>query len=193
MHNYQIYRDPIPHPVLREGVVRKWIDFVCRTMAIAQLTHLHLTIPASGLVVEPVPEKCYRLFRFPERRCSFAWEVAVIESVPLCPADRETDSLIDPAVGDPVSVSPASLYAVSGFFFQEWDKIHTNHMLLMLISCITITFSPRTSFDRHFNTYNIQCCQTAMCCNANTCNELGVIWPISHKILGIITRSCIIT
>ena len=25
------------------------------------------------------------------------------------------------------------------------------------------------------------------------CNELGVIWPISHKILGIITRSCIIT
>ena len=25
------------------------------------------------------------------------------------------------------------------------------------------------------------------------CNELGVIWPISHKILSIITRSCIIT
>ena len=25
------------------------------------------------------------------------------------------------------------------------------------------------------------------------CNELGVIWSISHKILNIITRSCIIT
>ena len=33
VHKYQIYRDPIPHPVLREGVVRKLIDFVCRTMA----------------------------------------------------------------------------------------------------------------------------------------------------------------
>ena len=67
VHKYQIYRDPIPNPVA--GVVRKLIDFACRTMAIAQLTHLHLTIPASGLVVEPVRRSATRLFHFPERRC----------------------------------------------------------------------------------------------------------------------------
>ena len=108
MHKYHIYRDPIPHPVLREGVVRKLIDFVCRTMAIAQLTHLHLTIPASGSVVEPVPEECYPAVPLPRvpvssRRVSFTWEVAVIESAPLCPPDWETDSLIDPAVGGTAS------------------------------------------------------------------------------------------
>ena len=77
-------------------------------MGIAQLTHLHLTIPASGSVVEPVLEECYPAVPLPRapvlsRRVSFAQEVAVIESAPLCPADRETDSLIDPAVGDPAS------------------------------------------------------------------------------------------
>ena len=59
MHKDQIYRDPIPHPALREGVVRRLIDFVCRTMDIAPLMHLHLTIPASRSVVEPVPGECY--------------------------------------------------------------------------------------------------------------------------------------
>ena len=34
-------------------------------------------------------------------RVSFAQKVAVIESAPLCSTDRETDSLIDPAVGGP--------------------------------------------------------------------------------------------
>ena len=86
----------------------KLIDFVCRTMTIVQLTHLHLTIPASGLVVEPVTEDCYPAVPLPRapvssRRDSFAREVAVIESPLLCPTDRETDSLIDPVVGDPAS------------------------------------------------------------------------------------------
>ena len=111
VHKYRIYRDPIPHPALREGVVRKLIDFVCRNMAIAQLTHLHLThlhltIPASGSVVEPVPEECYPAVPLPQvpmssRRVSLAQEVPVIESAPLCSTDQETDSLIDPALGGP--------------------------------------------------------------------------------------------
>ena len=97
-----IYHDLIPHPVLREGVVRKLINFVCWTMAIAQLMYLHLTIPASGSVVEPVPEECYPADLLPRVPVSFR-EVAVIESAPLCLTDRETDSLIDPALGGPAS------------------------------------------------------------------------------------------
>ena len=101
MHKYRIYRDPIPHPALKKGVVGRLLDFVCRTTAIAQLT-----IPESGSVVEPVPEECYPAVPFPRapvssRRVSFAQEVAVIESAPLCSTDREMDSLIDPALGGP--------------------------------------------------------------------------------------------
>ena len=79
------------------------------------LMHLHLTIPASGSVVEPVPEECYPAVPLPRapvssRRDSFAQEVAVIESAPLCLTDRETDSLIDPALGGP---APTNQYLIS--------------------------------------------------------------------------------
>ena len=43
-----IYRDPFPHPALRDGVVPRLLSCVCRAMAIAQLTHLRISIPSSG-------------------------------------------------------------------------------------------------------------------------------------------------
>ena len=66
--------------------------------------HLHLTIPASGSAVEPVLEECYPtdpLLRASVFSCrvSFAQEVAIIESAPLCSTDHETDSLIEPELG----------------------------------------------------------------------------------------------
>ena len=48
VHKYQIYDDPLPHPALMDGVIKKLLGFVHWAMAIAQLTHLHLTIPSSG-------------------------------------------------------------------------------------------------------------------------------------------------
>ena len=48
VHRYRIYRDSMPHVCLQDGVIRKLLAFVHRPMAIAQLTHLHLTVPSSG-------------------------------------------------------------------------------------------------------------------------------------------------
>ena len=48
VHKYRVYKDPLPHPALREGVVAKLLSFVGRAMAIARLTHLRISVPSSG-------------------------------------------------------------------------------------------------------------------------------------------------
>ena len=90
-------------------------------MAIAQLTHLHLTNPASGSVVEPVPEEYYPAVPLPRAPVSshwvsFAQEVAVIESAPLCSTDWETDSLIDPALGGPAPMDQLLIQELPGWY-----------------------------------------------------------------------------
>ena len=42
VHRYRIYRDPFPHPALRDGVFPRFLSCVCRPMAIAQLRHLRI-------------------------------------------------------------------------------------------------------------------------------------------------------
>ena len=49
----------MPHVSLWGGVLRKLYTFVHRTMAITQLTHLHLTIPSSGTTTGLVPRDCF--------------------------------------------------------------------------------------------------------------------------------------
>ena len=48
VHKYRVYRDPLPHPALREGRISRLISTANRAMAIAQLTQLWIAIPASG-------------------------------------------------------------------------------------------------------------------------------------------------
>ena len=48
IHKYRVYRDPLPHPALREGRITKLLSFVNRAMVIAQLTHLRIAVPSSG-------------------------------------------------------------------------------------------------------------------------------------------------
>ena len=75
-------------------------------MAIAQLTHLHLTIPSSRSISEPVPGECYPVVLLPQesvisRLVSFAQEIAIIESTPLSGSLAEApDSLTEAATGD---------------------------------------------------------------------------------------------
>ena len=88
IHKYRIYDDPLPHLALRDGVIKKLLGFVHWAMAIAQLTHLHLTIPSSGSTSEPVPSECCQVVPLSRestisRWVSFAREDAVIESSPL--------------------------------------------------------------------------------------------------------------
>ena len=48
VHRYQVYKDPFPHPALRDRVIPRLLSCVCRAMAIARLTHLRISIPSSG-------------------------------------------------------------------------------------------------------------------------------------------------
>ena len=53
------YRDPWPHPALRNGRITKLISLVNRAMVIAQLTQLKIAIPLSGHVPGEVPIDCF--------------------------------------------------------------------------------------------------------------------------------------
>ena len=59
VHRYWVYRDPLPHPALREGRITKLLSFVNRAMVIAQLTHLRIVIPSSGNPPGEVPSDCF--------------------------------------------------------------------------------------------------------------------------------------
>ena len=61
VHRYHVYKDPFPHPALRGGggVIPRLLSFVGRAMAIAQLTQLRISIPASGAPPDQVPADCY--------------------------------------------------------------------------------------------------------------------------------------
>ena len=59
VHRYRVYKDPFPHPALRGGVVPRLMSCVNRDMAIVQLTHLRISVPASGAPPGQVPADCY--------------------------------------------------------------------------------------------------------------------------------------
>ena len=59
VHKYRVYRDPLPHPALREGRITKLISLVDRPMAIAQLTQLRIAIPLLGNVPGGLPIDCF--------------------------------------------------------------------------------------------------------------------------------------
>ena len=87
LHKYNVYKDPFPHPALREGVIPRLLSFVDRAMVIAQLTHLNISIPASGMPPGQVPAKCFpggaSSREFPSsRRVSFASDVTVLGHTP---------------------------------------------------------------------------------------------------------------
>ena len=83
VHRYRVYKDPFPHPALRDGVIPRLLSSVCRVMAIARLTHLRLSIPLSGALLGKVPESCFPGVETPvaqprPRRVSFADEVTTL-------------------------------------------------------------------------------------------------------------------
>ena len=59
VHKYRVYRDPLPHPALREGRISKLIFLANRAMVIARLTQLRMAIPASGHAPGEVPVDCF--------------------------------------------------------------------------------------------------------------------------------------
>ena len=83
VHHYRVYKDPFPHQALRDGVIPRLLSCVCRAMAIAQLTHLKISIPSSGAPPGQVPAECFPggtpLVPQPRRRqVSFTDEVTML-------------------------------------------------------------------------------------------------------------------
>ena len=92
VHKYRVYRDPLPHPALREGKISKLILLANRAMVIAQLTQLRIAIPASGHALGEVPLDC-----FPETT-----------DVTVTPDKRRVSfAAVDNTIGAPSGTSPA--------------------------------------------------------------------------------------
>ena len=103
VHRYRVYKDPFPHPALRDGVIPRLLSCVCRAMAIARLTHLRILIPSSGAPPGQVPAECLpgemTPVTQPRRRCvSFTDGVTMLgeEDSPKC--SQLVPSLILPVV-----------------------------------------------------------------------------------------------
>ena len=130
VHKYRVYRDPLPHPALREGRISKLISLANRAMVIARLTQLRMAIPASGHAPGEVPLDCFpKLTNVPNtpdrKRVSFATMDEAVE-VPSGTAPTEqigTLSTIDNGP-DAHAKSPGTPPGFRPFEWPqaEWDS-----------------------------------------------------------------------
>ena len=112
VHRYRVYKDPFPHPALREGVIPRLLSCVCRAMAFARLTHLRISIPALGAPPGHVPDDCFpggapRKDRPGSLRVSFADNVTMLGVMPPCvcsPVLEEPTPLVSSVVMDDVVI-----------------------------------------------------------------------------------------
>ena len=128
VHKYRVYRDPLPHPALREGRISKLISLA--NQVIAQLNQLRMAIPASGHAPGEVPLDCFpKLTNVPNtpdrKRVSFATMDEAVE-VPSGTAPTEqigTLSTIDNGP-DAHAKSPGTPPGFRPFEWPqaEWDS-----------------------------------------------------------------------
>ena len=105
VHRYMVYKDAFPHPALRGVVIPRILSCVSRAMAIAQLTHLRISIPASGAPPGQVPADCFPGGAAQERRLSqhylsFADEVSMLGDT--------SPSVCSPDPGVPIEFVPSA-------------------------------------------------------------------------------------
>ena len=98
VHKYRVYRDPLPHPALREGRISRLISMTNRAMAVAQLTQLRIAIPASGIAPGEIPLACFPRTKDMDthkvaKRVSFA-TVDQKSSVPVSLATAEMEETL---------------------------------------------------------------------------------------------------
>ena len=136
VYRYRIYGDPLPHPALRGGVMKKLLAFVNRTMSIAQLTHLHLSIPSSGTTSRPVPPECFPVVLLSRRpaashRVSFAEDIDVIGSSPLIYPVGEPESITKSALVDtgPLERGDITIAQLTYVLFPTDDPFDGSHLL----------------------------------------------------------------
>ena len=126
VHKYRVYRDPLPHPALREGKISRLISMANRAMAVAQLTQLRLAIPASGNSPGEIPLDCFPRTKDMDihkvaKRVSFA-TVEQELSVPVIRTTAEMEET--PSVNEIVVGSrDTSPVPPPGFRPFEWPEV----------------------------------------------------------------------
>ena len=126
VHKYRVYRDPLPHPALREGKISRLISMANRAMAVAQLTQLRLAIPASGNSPGEIPLDCFPRTKDMDihkvaKRVSFA-TVEQELSVPIILTTAEMEET--PSVNEIVTGSrDTSPVPPPGFRPFEWPEV----------------------------------------------------------------------
>ena len=102
VHKYRVYRDPLPHPALREGRITKLISLVNRAMAITQLMQLRIAIPLSGNPPGEVPIDC-----FP--KTDELDKVKMTKRVSFAPGGQTPTVQVDPEIADQEETSTEGL------------------------------------------------------------------------------------
>ena len=129
VHKYRVYRDPLPHPALREGKISKLILLANRAMVIAQLTQLRIAIPASGNAPGEVPMDCFPgtkdvTIRPDTRWVSFAAvDNTIGDLTGTSPAEKVETPFTDAGATDPREGSPVP---PPGFRPFEWPEADWN-------------------------------------------------------------------
>ena len=119
VHKYRVYRDPLPHPALREGRITKLISLVNRAMAIAQLTQLRIVIPLSGNPPgEEVPIDC-----FP--KTDELDKVKMTKRVSFAPVGQTSTVQVEPQIAGQEETSTEEL---TGMLPQEIEEPRTKHI-----------------------------------------------------------------
>ena len=126
VHKYRVYRDPLPHPALREGKISRLISMANRAMAVAQLTQLRLAIPASGISPGEIPLACFPRTKDMDthkvaKRVSFATvDQKSNEPVNLGTAEMEETPSVNEIVTGSRETSPVP---PPGFRPFEWPEV----------------------------------------------------------------------
>ena len=106
VHRDRVYKDPFPHPTLRDGVIPRLLSCVG--------SHLRISIPSSGAPPGQMPAECIPNETAPvsqsrRRRMSFADEVTMLST----DDSPELSQLIPPLIL-PVVVEEGTLVAETG-------------------------------------------------------------------------------
>ena len=148
VHRYRVYKDPFPHPALRDGVFPRLLSCVCRAMVIPRLTHLRISIPASGAPPGHVPADCFpggapRRSRPGSLRATFADDVSMLAvgSPTVCsPVLEKPAPLVSPIVVEDIVIPEGETYGPSDVV-QDAIPPHPGFPLfscLIASECVTV-------------------------------------------------------
>ena len=178
VHRYRVYKDPFPHPALRDAVIPRLLSCVCRAMAIARLSHLRISIPSSGAAPDQVPAECFpgETAPVPQShlcRMSFADKVTMLgeEDSPEC--SQLVSPLILPVVVEEIIlVSEAGVPSLILPVVEELNNDTPAAELIEMEPSTTESGLPPLPYSLHLSGRKTMGGWTLMTC---VCGSVGIV------------------